>query len=71
MVMNDMKHTVLVNQNGGVQIPATTRKALGIQPGDLIEIDVIRVAMTKQDLEKAKQKRERQWRLWKKKSLNS
>jgi len=38
-----MKSTVLVNMNGGCQIPAQTRKAMGIEPGDLIEIDVVMV----------------------------
>jgi bifunctional DNA-binding transcriptional regulator/antitoxin component of YhaV-PrlF toxin-antitoxin module len=39
-----MRDTVLVNQNGGCQIDHKIRKAFNIEPGDLIEIDVIRIA---------------------------
>ncbi len=39
-----MRDTVFINQNGGCQINHKIRKALKIEPGDLVEIDVIRVA---------------------------
>jgi bifunctional DNA-binding transcriptional regulator/antitoxin component of YhaV-PrlF toxin-antitoxin module len=38
-----MKDTVLINTNGGCQIKSNIRKAMKIEPGDLVEIDVIKI----------------------------
>jgi len=39
-----MRDTVVINKNGGCQIDHKIRKAFNIEPGDLVEIDVIRIA---------------------------